>query len=55
MATRWCEEEEVWVTQEVPGLQLQVPELLEAVLGWRGVVESPLLCLVAMQGSMGML
>ena len=41
MATQWCEEEVVWVTQEVPGLLevIQGLELLEEVLVLREVVE----------------
>ena len=56
MATQWCEEEEVWVTQQAPGL-LEVTQdldLLEEVLVLlEEVVESPQW--VAMQGSLGML
>ena len=55
MATQWCEEEEVWVTQQAPGL-LEVTQdldLLEEVLVLlEEVVESPQW--VAMQGSLGM-
>ena len=54
MATQWCEEEVVWVTQEVPGLLEVIQGLeLEEVLVLREVVESPQW--VAMQGSLGML
>ena len=41
MATQWCEEEEVWVTRQAPGLQevTQGLELPEEVLELLEVVE----------------